>query len=798
VVLFSCVVGASSCGDGEELPLELGVGSILPDAGERHSAGAGGDPSDHGLGGSGGEPGQGGVSGQSVSGAAGEGGAQEWTPSGGGSTSESPTSRCFEDADCQDGLYCNGVERCKSDFGASDVKSCTHPEYGPCGRNACDERNDACDCSNPDFDDDTVLIAGCATGGLVDCDDNDTNRFPGNVETCDAADPEHDEDCKDESYAGPDDDGDKDGYYPSHCANAHYYQPVELAISQKHRTNQGNDCDDTRNDVHPEAEETCDGVDNDCNGVVDEVFGAPKGDINTFFRDEDGDSWGNSDDPLQTLCDTAPDKYAVLDGDCRDHDPLVAPGRGEACNGFDDDCDGTIDQPLRSGGLLFDEPYDGGLTEFECMGETGWKVKTCPTGRLDCGDENVLDGCETPGTSLCNCHACGEVCSFSCGESSCEEIQSLSLGNLHTCALVVPANGTAPTGGKVACWGRNAAGELGNETTKDSVAPVQVADLLGVTTIAAGERHGCAIASGKLSCWGSNEFGQLGSGGPQALMPYPVAVELLDFTEAAVRVTSGSFHSCAIYDAGHLACWGRGDLGQLGDGNEGDGYLSHIPSRVQREVDGEAEYILDASQVAAGFQHTCALSSGRVECWGSNNAGQLGVAPSALLGSRIALPVPGLETTELDELVAAGFHTCARAGANVLCWGSNFDQELASDNGNVGLPTPVELPAAAVSIAAGQFFACALTQGGAIYCWGTNTYGERGGSGSPAVAPTLVPLEPATGLFGGNGHHVCATTAQGAWCWGRNDFGQLGTGNTAPAPGPARVIPLGGLQTCTQ
>ena len=100
------------------------------------------------------------------------------------------------------------------------------------------------------------------------------------------------------------------------------------------------DCDDASSAIYPGADEACDGVDNDCDGLVDEP-GATGG--STYPLDQDGDGYGH---PTQTGTACAPgDGYADNNTDCDDQDPSRSPGLPELCsNDQDDDCDGTIDE----------------------------------------------------------------------------------------------------------------------------------------------------------------------------------------------------------------------------------------------------------------------------------------------------------------------------------------------------------------------------------------------------------------------------------------------------------------------
>ena len=99
------------------------------------------------------------------------------------------------------------------------------------------------------------------------------------------------------------------------------------------------DCNDQDPAIHPGADEICDGIDNDCDGTVD---GDDVEDPLTFYRDLDGDGYGDESSP-STAC-TVPDGYVPEAGDCNDDDADVHPGREEACgDGVDNDCDGVVD-----------------------------------------------------------------------------------------------------------------------------------------------------------------------------------------------------------------------------------------------------------------------------------------------------------------------------------------------------------------------------------------------------------------------------------------------------------------------
>ncbi len=140
------------------------------------------------------------------------------------------------------------------------------------------------------------------------------------------------------------------------------------------------DCDDNDPDIHPDAEEICDGVDNNCNDEVDEGLELVK-----WFLDADGDGYG-TEDATMTAC-SQPDGFVPQAGDCNDTSPEVNPGAEEVCNNTDDDCDGQVDEGVMSPFFL-DADSDG-------FGDPAVPVEACsaPEGYViddsDCDDTHA-------------------------------------------------------------------------------------------------------------------------------------------------------------------------------------------------------------------------------------------------------------------------------------------------------------------------------------------------------------------------------------------------------------------------
>ena len=148
--------------------------------------------------------------------------------------------------------------------------------------------------------------------------------------------------------------------------------------------------------------------------------------------------------------------------------------------------------------------------------------------------------------------------------SNLSGVKAIAAGGSNTCALL--------SGGTVECWGSGNYGELGNGTTTTSSTPVVVSNLSGATAISVGETHACAVVSGgAVECWGDNQYGELGDGtstGPstcssEPCSTTPVAVSGLS---GATAVAAGDYHDCALISGGTVQCWGSNDDGQLGDG----------------------------------------------------------------------------------------------------------------------------------------------------------------------------------------------------------------------------------------
>ncbi|MFN4253893.1 MAG: MopE-related protein [Saprospiraceae bacterium] len=217
----------------------------------------------------------------------------------------------------------------------------------------------------------------------TDCDDANVSIYPGAPELCNGLDDDCDGTIDDGLYLTYYADADGDGYGDPAVDSVACAQPANFVLN-------GGDCDDTNADIHPGASELCNGMDDDCDGAIDE------GILLTYYADADGDSYGDAG--VSTLSCTPVSGYVLAAGDCNDADAAVNPGATEVCNTIDDDCDGGVDEGVLlafyadADGDTYGNPY---APVFACTQPLNYVANDD-----DCNDSNAA--INPAATEICN------------------------------------------------------------------------------------------------------------------------------------------------------------------------------------------------------------------------------------------------------------------------------------------------------------------------------------------------------------------------------------------------------------
>lgn len=319
-------------------------------------------------------------------------------------------------------------------------------------------------------------------------------------------------------------------------------------------------------------------------------------------------------------------------------------------------------------------------------------------------------------------------------------------------------------------------------------------DTLGPVSVR-GTSHGAVFAAvsaafngtcattieGYLYCWGENNVSQFGLDTSVVTLtpqPIPSAAQF-------VMIQEGPLSGCGVDKSGTAWCWGNTQAGLLGNGVTQVGWSRPVP------VSGGLTF----SEVAVGAYYACGVTTaGAVYCWGANSAGEAG--PTGCCNSRNAVPVLVPTPVPIVHLAASALHTCGLSSdGTAYCWGANPYGELGTTatltqtcNAMPCSPTPV-LVAGGLhfqSISAGEESTCGLTTTGIGYCWGNNDFGQLGnGTQASAAAPTPISVggAPVTQLSLIDRQGCAVTTTPMILCWGYGVI-WLGVPNVqCPVPG---------------
>lgn len=792
---------------------------------------------------------------------------------------------CVTQSDCDDHMFCNGVERCDATASGADARGCVHAA-APCSSGmVCQESTDTCVGCGTTRDGDGDGVDSVACGG-TDCDDNDPNRLPGNTETCDTMN--HDEDCDPTTVGQRDLDG--DGETSSTCCNPASGSAAPVC---------GTDCNDTSIAQRSGQVEFCDTIDNDCDTVVDEMTAAVD-----WYPDADGDGFGAVGGTPTNSCAPVANS-SLLATDCDDTNSHISRVAPEVCDGVDQDCNGLVDDGLTGCVTPMDAgmPGDGSVSTDDAAASIDAALPPTDSGppSADSGPpvfDDAFSGPDDAGfASMCTLPMTGPYsggsfvvnadgsCQFTSGtglfdwswepgmvgvaaypyvgspdgrivsvtqavpltssgrlavrsdvdvtlrvevsgvvydlviriSSSSITISSLSVcdpagapmpyyqdidgdgagaGAAAGSAVCAPpvgysfrgddcdefADDNSPAFIELCNGNDNDCSGVADDASPSVMCPGRPNTIMACTSGVCGV-GGCVATYS--SCEGASDPSGDGceteTGGTNALdcggcdlqCAGTCAGGTCTLADGAWVSVEGEpqYGACAVRTTGAVACWGYSvPLGSFGS----------TTVDVPFPVPGMAGIV----QVAHGYDHVCGRrADGHVLCWGG---GEPAGAPS---GTRFDVATEIASITDAVEIAAGANTTCVRrSGGGILCWGRDVLGRTGATATEV--PTAVTGIVDAVSIDVTAANACVARTGGGVLCWGHNTSGQVGdGTTTNHDTPrTVSGVTGATRVFLGDAY-ACAIRAGGALsCWGADDNGQLGDVGAAGAiSGPVTV-----------
>ncbi|NCO03744.1 MAG: DUF1554 domain-containing protein [Alphaproteobacteria bacterium] len=249
-------------------------------------------------------------------------------------------------------------------------------------------------------------------------------------------------------------------------------------------------------------------------------------------------------------------------------------------------------------------------------------------------------------------------------------------------------------------------------------------------------------------------------------------------------------NTCATFTNGKYACWGSNDLGQIGNGTSGVSILKPQPLASFKSV-----------QTVAAERNSFGLSQdGSIYAWGENSSG--GKFGNGLT-TNSATPVRAVSNHKYIAVDAGYNFACGlRETGFVDCWGTNPQGQLGNGNyKNSKTPVKVKNLGNVVDIDLNDNSACAVKADGTLWCWGQNHVGQLGigyestGENIPRQVAITDVVKVSLGGYRANDTETasCALKSDNTvWCWGNNQFGQVGNG-TSGAPNVLNPVQVSGI-----
>ncbi|SET15019.1 Listeria/Bacterioides repeat-containing protein [Natronincola peptidivorans] len=365
-------------------------------------------------------------------------------------------------------------------------------------------------------------------------------------------------------------------------------------------------------------------------------------------------------------------------------------------------------------------------------------------------------------------------------------IVEISAGSSHSLALT--------STGEVYAWGDGGFGQLGNGEWTNQMTPVKVADgdmgNTGVTAISAGGQHSLAIKDGVVYAWGYGGSGRLGNG-EWINQITPVKVADGAMVNAGVTAISAGVHHSLALKGEVVYAWGSGESGRLGNS---ENMNQSTPVRV---ADG-AMINEEVTAISTGVHHSLALKSGVVYAWGKGDDGQLGNGDTEDQNTPVKVADEDMMNTGVTAISAGSVHSLALKGGVVYAWGQGMDGRRGDGISNYHIQsTPVRVADGAMineevtAISAGGGHSLAI-KGEGVYAWGFGMSGQLGNSSTSSEA---IPVKVADGNMGntkviaisaGNVHSLALKNGE-VYAWGYGMDGQLGNGSTSNQSTPVKA-----------